>query len=223
MKLKTTIKKILCPMMAILLCIIGTTSCRDNVVKTDDDGKNDKKENNAVATQVSPNTSELDVVNVRITLKDDRVMEFELYPKIAPITVQNFVDLATSGFYDGLIFHRIISDFMIQGGDPMGTGMGGSDKTIKGEFSKNGVENTLKHEKGVISMARSSEYDSASSQFFICSSNSASVKNLDGSYAAFGMMTKGWKTLSDLESVKTDADDKPLTDIVIKSIRVIEK
>ncbi len=120
-----------------------------------------------------------EIINIRITLADGRTMEAELYPQIAPITVQNFVDLCTSGFYDGLIFHRIIENFMIQGGDPNGNGTGGSGKTIKGEFSANGVKNDLKHTKGVLSMARRGKdssgnmnYGSATSQFFIVSADS---------------------------------------------------
>ena len=127
-------------------------------------------------------------INVQIEMESGGVMKLELYPDTAPITVANFVELAKSGFYDGLIFHRVISGFMIQGGDPMGTGMGGSDKKIKGEFAVNGVNNTLSHDRGVISMARSQMFDSASSQFFICH---ADASFLDGQYAAFGRVTEG--------------------------------
>ncbi|MBQ1848594.1 MAG: peptidylprolyl isomerase [Clostridia bacterium] len=168
-----------------------------------------------------------EIINIRITLADGRTMEAELYPQIAPITVQNFVDLCTSGFYDGLIFHRIIENFMIQGGDPNGNGTGGSGKTIKGEFSANGVKNDLKHTKGVLSMARRGKdssgnmnYDSATSQFFIVSADS--YPSLDGQYAAFGKLTSGFKLLAELSRVPTDENDKPLKDVVINSIRVIE-
>ena len=172
-------------------------------------------------------------VNVQLLLDDGRIMEFELYPKIAPITVQNFVDLATSGFYDGLTFHRIISGFVVQGGDPNGDGTGGSGTKIKGEFSENGVENTLSHTKGVISMARQSSLtgetanevdtlmDSATSQFFIVLDNSAK-SSLDGKYASFGKMTKGFDVLEQLGSVATDSNDKPLEKITINSIRVVD-
>ena len=151
-------------------------------------------------------------------------MEAELYPDVAPITVQNFVDLCTSGFYDGLIFHRVESDFVIQTGDPKGNGTGGSNHTIKGEFSDNGVENNLKHAKGVISMARANAYDSASSQFFIVcgASNSSKVTSLDGRYAAFGKLTSGYDVLAEIKSVKTDSNNKPLEDVTIKYIRVVD-
>ena len=127
----------------------------------------------------------------------------ELDADIAPISVTNFINLAEDGFYDGLTFHRIISGFMIQGGDPLGNGTGGSDKTIKGEFSKNGVENDISHERGVISMARSNDPDSASSQFFIVHEDSSS---LDGSYAAFGHVTEG------IEIVDEICEDTPVKD-----------
>ena len=129
-------------------------------------------------------------------------MEIELYPDLAPITVENFVKLAKDGFYDGLTFHRIIEGFMIQGGDPEGTGMGGSKDKIKGEFAANGVENNISHKRGVISMARSQEMDSASSQFFICHEDS---DFLDGQYAAFGKMTKGFEVVDELS--KTEVID----------------
>lgn len=173
------------------------------------------------ATQESFDVTAKEKVNVEICVLGYGTMKFELYPDIAPITVQNFVDLATSGFYDGLTFHRIISNFMIQGGDPAGDGTGGSGKTIKGEFSKNGVKNDLLHTKGVISMARRGDnMDSATSQFFIVSADS--YPSLDGSYAAFGKMTSGYKILSALEGVATDENDKPIETITIKYIRVIE-
>lgn len=125
---------------------------------------------------------------VEITVKDYGTMRVELDADVAPITVENFISLAKDGFYDGLTFHRVISGFMIQGGDPAGNGTGGSDKTIKGEFSSNGVENNLSHKRGVISMARSQDPDSASSQFFIMHQDTPS---LDGDYAAFGIVTDG--------------------------------
>ena len=123
-----------------------------------------------------------------ITIKDYGTITVELDANVAPITVENFIKLAEDGFYDGLTFHRIISGFMIQGGDPMGNGMGGADENIKGEFAVNGVDNPLSHQRGVISMARSMNYDSASSQFFICH---ADASFLDGQYAAFGQVTDG--------------------------------
>ncbi len=180
-------------------------------------------------SDVPPTQNTFDVttkekVNIKIELKDGRVMEAELYPDVAPITVQNFVDLCTSGFYDGLIFHRVESDFVIQTGDPKGNGTGGSNHTIKGEFSDNGVENNLKHAKGIISMARANAYDSASSQFFIVcgASNSSKVTSLDGRYAAFGKLTSGYDVLAEIKSVKTDSNNKPLEDVTIKYIRVVD-
>lgn len=155
----------------------------------------------------------------KITMENGGVISGELYPEIAPQSVYNFIDLANHGFYNGLIFHRVISGFMIQGGDPEGTGMGGSDKTIKGEFNNNGVINSLSHERGVISMARNSlSMDSASSQFFICHADSTF---LDGDYAAFGRVIEGIETVDKIAAVATDGNDKPLAPQYIKTIRVI--
>ena len=156
---------------------------------------------------------------VEIEMENGGIMRLELYPDIAPITVENFLDLVNDGFYDGLIFHRVINNFMIQGGDPTGTGMGGSENTIKGEFAQNGVKNDLSHTRGVISMARSQSYDSASSQFFIVHQDST---YLDGSYAAFGKMVDGYDVLDEIATTPTDSSYKPLTDLVIKTIRVVE-
>ena len=156
---------------------------------------------------------------VEIEMENGGIMRLELYPDIAPITVENFLDLVNDGFYDGLIFHRVINNFMIQGGDPTGTGMGGSENTIKGEFAQNGVKNDLSHTRGVISMARSQSYDSASSQFFIVHQDST---YLDGSYGAFGKMADGYDVLDEIATTPTDSSYKPLTDQVIKTIRVVE-
>ncbi|MEY8257983.1 peptidylprolyl isomerase [Erysipelotrichaceae bacterium 66-17] len=138
-----------------------------------------------------------------IVVKDYGTIEVELDPKEAPLTCENFIELANEGFYDNLTFHRIMKGFMIQGGDPNGDGTGGSEKTVKGEFSSNGIENSLSHERGVISMARSSDKDSASSQFFICD---ADDPFLDGDYAAFGKVIKG------MDVVDKIADDAKPTD-----------
>ena len=158
-------------------------------------------------------------VMIEIEMENGGVIKLELYPDVAPITVDNFVSLAKDGFYDGLIFHRVIKGFMIQGGDPDGTGFGGSGKTIKGEFKQNGVENDISHVRGVISMARSQKMDSASSQFFIVQADST---YLDGAYAAFGRVTEGMDVVDEIASVKTDRNDRPYEDVVIKTIRVIE-
>lgn len=152
-----------------------------------------------------------------ITMKDGSVMKLELYPDVAPNTVKNFISLANSGFYDGLTFHRIIAGFMIQGGDPLGNGMGGPDYSIKGEFTGNGFTNDLKHSRGVISMARAMNPDSAGSQFFIMH---ADAPHLDGSYAAFGMLIEGFTVLDKIAMSKTDRNDAPLEPVVIDTIRV---
>ena len=160
-----------------------------------------------------------ETIMVQIEMENGGVIKLELYPDIAPITVENFVGLVKDGFYDGLIFHRVIKGFMIQGGDPDGNGTGGSGKTIKGEFAINGVENNLSHLRGVISMARSKKYDSASSQFFICHADSTF---LDGQYAAFGKVVEGMDVVDEIAETPTDKYDKPTEDQVIKSITVIE-
>lgn len=150
-----------------------------------------------------------------IEMENGKKIKIELYPDDAPLTVENFVELVNRHFYDGLIFHRVISGFMIQGGDPLGNGTGGSDKNIKGEFMANGVKNTIKHKRGVISMARSQRPDSASSQFFIMHHD---APHLDGQYAAFGKVIEGIETVDEIASVKTDLRDKPLTPQRIKTI-----
>lgn len=156
-----------------------------------------------------------------ITMADGGVITVELYPAAAPNTVANFVELANSGFYDGLTFHRVMSGFMIQGGDPNGDGTGGPGYSIAGEFTENGVDNKLTHTRGVISMARTSTgYDTAGSQFFIMH---ADATYLDGQYAAFGEVTSGMDVVDQIASVETDANNKPLTDVVIQSIRVDTK
>ncbi|WP_299088475.1 peptidylprolyl isomerase [uncultured Metabacillus sp.] len=152
-----------------------------------------------------------------ITMESNQIIKVELYPNIAPNTVNNFISLAQSGFYDGVIFHRVIPGFMIQGGDPEGTGIGGPDYSIKGEFTSNGFENNLKHERGVISMARTQEPDSAGSQFFIMVADSS---HLDGEYAAFGKVTEGMDVVDQIVNVETDQQDKPLEEQKIKHIKV---
>ena len=154
---------------------------------------------------------------VTITMKDGGVIKAELYPDIAPISVENFVKLAGNGFYNGLIFHRVIPGFMIQGGCPEGTGMGGPGYTIKGEFASNGVKNDLKHERGVLSMARAMNPDSAGSQFFIMHETSP---HLDGDYAAFGKVIEGMDIVDKIASVATDYNDRPLEPQVIELMTV---
>jgi len=162
-------------------------------------------------------TTTREMIPAVIEVENYGTIELELYPDIAPITVSNFQYLANRGFYDGLIFHRVIEGFMIQGGCPEGTGVGGPGYEIKGEFLANGVENSLEHKKGVISMARKRGYNSAGSQFFIMH---ADAPHLDGEYAAFGRVSKGMEIVDRIASVATDASDRPDADIVIKTIRV---
>ncbi len=155
---------------------------------------------------------------IQITMENGGVMKLELYPEIAPITVKNFEDLINKGFYNGLIFHRVIPGFMIQGGCPHGTGRGGPGYTIKGEFNSNGVKNDLKHTRGVISMARTPDPDSAGSQFFIMHED---APHLDGSYAAFGKLVEGFDVLDEIASVSTDFSDKPIVPQKIEKIEII--
>ena len=154
---------------------------------------------------------------VTITMESGDVIKLELYPEVAPISVNNFISLIKKNFYDGLIFHRVIRGFMIQGGCPEGTGMGGPDYSIKGEFAQNGVNNTLKHTEGVLSMARAMHPDSAGSQFFIMHKTSP---HLDGSYAAFGKVTEGLEVVNKIAETATDYSDRPLERQVMKSVTV---
>ncbi len=175
------------------------------------------------SAKTEPTASYTDHPKVEITVRDYGTITLELYPDVAPLTVDNFVKLCNEGFYDGLTFHRVMSGFMIQGGDPQGNGTGGSDETIKGEFAANGVKNELSHKRGVISMARAKSPDSASSQFFIVHQDS---EFLDGSYAAFGAVTEG------IEVVDAICEKTPVIDNngtvpseyqpVIESIKIIE-
>jgi len=166
---------------------------------------NDSKESNPVVT---------------MNVKDYGTVKIELYPEVAPNTVNNFIELVESGFYNGLTFHRVVNDFVIQGGDPLGNGMGGADYTIEGEFINNGHENYLSHEEGVISMARSSDANSASSQFFIVTGHSSF---LDGQYAGFGKVVEGMDIIKSIEVVSVDESDKPLENVVIESMTVDTK
>ena len=158
------------------------------------------------------------LVAIEMMSGDTMVVELDATGN-APITVQNFKDLVSKKFYDGLIFHRVISGFMIQGGDPTGTGMGGSDKDIKGEFAINGVQNKISHRRGVISMARAMNPNSASSQFFICH---ADATFLDGQYAAFGKVVEGIEVVDKIASVRTNSQDRPLIEQKMKSVYFVE-
>lgn len=154
---------------------------------------------------------------VTINMEDGGVMKLELYPEVAPISVNNFISLINKGFYNGVIFHRVIPQFMIQGGDPEGRGTGGPGYSIKGEFAANGVANDLKHTRGVLSMARSASYDSAGSQFFIMHADSP---HLDGQYAAFGKLIEGEDVLDAIAAVDTNPMDKPRTPVVMQTVTV---
>lgn len=210
--------------MALLLSLtlLGLTACNfgnkgdadknadaeSDVVSENENGANDNKEEHPMVT---------------ISVKDFGDMVFELYPEHAPETVANFIELAESGFYEDLIFHRIYKGFMIQGGSSDGLGMAGSEKKIKGEFSSNGVDNPISHERGVISMARTSDPDSASSQFFICDADS---EFLDGQYAAFGKLVEGFNVLDAIASVEVTQNPysgertQPLVAPVIEKVTV---
>lgn len=155
---------------------------------------------------------------VLITMDTGETIKIELLPEYAPKSAANFEKLVREGFYDGIIFHRVISGFMIQGGDPTGTGCGGSAETIPGEFIANGFNNTLEHRRGVVSMARTNDPNSASSQFFICHQD---AMFLNGQYAAFGRVVEGMDVVDRIAAAKTDFSDRPLTDIVIKKAEII--
>ncbi len=204
-----------------MLIVAGLTSCGTDSTSGAEASSNTagSKENSTEETKNMLTGKH----HVEITVKDKGVIAVELDADTAPITVTNFVELANSGFYNGLTFHRIIEGFMIQGGDPKGNGTGGSDKNIKGEFAANGIKNDISHERGVISMARSSAYDSASSQFFIMHKTST---HLDGQYAAFGHVTSGMDIVDDLaeNTPVSDSDGTVLkaNQPVIESIKVID-
>lgn len=156
---------------------------------------------------------------VEITMENGKIIRIELDAQAAPITVENFTKLVNEGFYDGLTFHRVIPGFMIQGGCPDGTGMGGPGYGIKGEFAKNGVDNPIHHTRGVISMARSGMPDSAGSQFFLMHEDSP---HLDGSYAAFGHIVEGIEVVDEIADMPTDRGDKPKTPVVMRTVRIVE-
>lgn len=187
-------------------------------------GCSSEKEEKPTEKEATEKTSYAEKVKenpvVTITLENDKQIMMELEPKVAPNTVANFISLVEDGFYDGLIFHRVIPGFMIQGGDPSGNGTGGSENNIKGEFASNNFENNLAHERGVVSMARAQDPDSASSQFFIMVENADS---LDGDYAAFGKVTEGMDAVDEIVSVDRNDTDKPLKDQKMKKVEVDTK
>lgn len=189
----------------LLLCMFGITGCKKEVLS-------DTMQYEEIMYQKTNKQTN----NVVINLENDKKIILELYPNVAPITVANFKKLVESDFYNDIIFHRVVKDFVIQAGD--GTNLGRSSNTIKGEFSANGIENNLKHERGVISMARTSVKDSASSQFFIMLKDNAS---LDGQYASFGKVIAGMDVVDEIGNVVTDVSDKPIKDIKIVSMEFI--
>ena len=193
--------KIISLLMAVILSAFAVTACKEEETKQEE-------------------VEMKDTVIAEIVMENGGVIKLELYHNVAPITVENFVKLANENFYDGLIFHRVISGFMIQGGDPEGTGIGGPGYTIKGEFAVNGVKNDISHVRGVISMARKGNgYDTAGSQFFICH---ADATYLDGQYAAFGKVIEGMDVVDAIASVETNYNDKPVVDQKIKTINILE-
>ncbi len=195
-------RKIISMILMTSIMMLGLVGC-GSATPTTGNEETEKKETTKESTEVKSGDQLTGKHNVEIHVKDYGIIKVELDADVAPITVTNFVNLAKDGFYNDLTFHRIISGFMIQGGDPLGNGTGGSDVTIKGEFSSNGVENSMKHERGVISMARSQDPDSASSQFFIMHQDAS---HLDGQYAAFGKVTEG------MDIVDKICQDTPVID-----------
>ena len=210
-------KRIIGTLLIIVITSMALIGC--SASKKDDTNPQGNSGNKEIYLSKETEKKETDKNPVAtIEMDDGKVIKLELYPEIAPNTVRNFISLANSKFYDGLTFHRVMSDFMIQGGDPEGTGMGGPDYSIYGEFTNNGFENTLLHTKGVISMARSDRNkNSAGSQFFIMSEDSP---HLDGDYAAFGKVIEGMDVVDSIAQVETDSKDKPKKDVKIKSISV---
>lgn len=202
---KQTILILFSILLSIVLTACGTTAQENETSTSKTDGESTTNAENPIVT---------------ITMEDDSKIEIELYPTTAPNTVNNFISLVNKGFYDGLTFHRVIPDFMIQGGDPKGNGTGDPGYSIAGEFTDNGFDNSLKHERGIISMARSSDPDSAGSQFFIMVSDAT---HLDGQYAAFGKVISGMEVVDEIVAVERDASDKPLEDVVMKEVTVDTK
>ena len=235
-------KKILCLTLAALLCLFALSACQDKTSTTSGESSTNTQAVTSTPTynypsdRVTPTLDDIDMNKyddisafvyceeqtdyVMIDVSGYGKILIRLYPDVAPATVENFKNLVSEGFYDGIIFHRVIEDFMIQCGDPLGTGTGGSGKNIVGEFESNGFENNLPHVTGVVSMARANDPNSASSQFFICHKTSA---HLDGEYAAFGFVVFGQNVVNKIAKVQTNSNDKPLADVVITSIRFVKE
>ena len=213
-------KKGIAVFLSLILCLFAFSSCGGDP-QTEQDGSEPKGEQTTEQPEMEGTTmSNAENPIVTITMQNGGVIKIELYPDIAPNTVNNFISLVQNGFYDGLIFHRVIPGFMIQGGDPEGTGYGGPGYSIAGEFSYNGFDNELAHTRGVISMARSPSPDSAGSQFFIMVED---APHLDGQYAAFGKVIEGLDVVDEIVSVDTNASDKPYDDQVMQTVTVDTK
>lgn len=196
------LKKSVCLLLCLTFLLVTVCACQNK----------GKKDENLAKVEITEEITDIVVIQV----KDYGSIVIQLYPDIAPISVANFQKLVSEDFYNGLIFHRVIQNFMIQGGDPKGNGMGGSDETIQGEFSANGIENTLSHVRGTVSMARSNDMNSASSQFFIVHQDST---YLDGNYAAFGKVLYGMEVVDAIAAVKTNAStNKPLQTVTMTSV-----
>lgn len=199
----------------------GNNNIEEKVDNTQEQVQEDitKEENNIAETEEINFSKETNPI-VTFEVEGFGTIKAELYPEVAPNTVKNFIELVNKGFYDGLTFHRVVDDFVIQGGDPIGNGTGDAGYTIKGEFSSNGVENKLSHDVGVLSMARAMDNDSASSQFFIVTGE---AKYLDGSYAGFGKVIEGMDVVEKIDNLDVDIDDMPIEKVTIKTVTVDTK
>lgn len=206
--------------LTVLLVLFSLAGCGTQAEKGISNDSNDGKSGNKSSEKSEYPSDVTENPVVTITMENNEVIKLELYPDIAPNTVANFVTLINKGFYDGLIFHRVIPDFMIQGGDPAGNGTGGPDYSIFGEFAANGFENNLKHERGVLSMARTNDPNSAGSQFFIMVNEST---QLDGQYAAFGKVIEGMEEVDSIVSVERNGADLPLKEQKMKTVKVDSK
>ena len=206
--------KNLTKILFVIILMVTFVGCEEKELPS----HNDTEQGKTDAISFKETTEETNFV--KIEMVEGGIIIAELYPDVAPITVKNFKKLVSKSFYDGLIFHRVIENFVIQGGDPTGTGYYGSDETIKGEFGINGVTNNLSHTEGVLSMARGEDPDSASSQFFICHGDCSG--SLDGRYAGFGKVIAGMDTVNKIATTKTDSKDRPIEDQRISSVRFVE-
>ncbi|MEG0774534.1 peptidylprolyl isomerase [Clostridium sp.] len=215
MKIKKVFKVFII-MFILSVSLVGCTTKPEGNTTSNTDSNNTNTSGNLNNSPTEKGVNDKNPV-ATIKMEDGKVITIELYPEVAPNTVRNFISLANSKFYDGLIFHRVIPGFMIQGGDPKGNGTGGPDYSIFGEFSSNGFNNPTKHTRGVISMARSKDKNSAGAQFFIMHED---YPSLDGEYAAFGNVIEGMEVVDEIAQAETASNDKPVKDIKIKSITV---